>query len=195
MDSPTLLSETSLSPPNLCWPSVSRVRLSLLSVGRARSPREICETEVSLTIGTSNHRVLSFVVFVKSEILAWSGSLMGVASSSAVIILSDSFGSCLVRWKDVARKPNSSSPMSECACPTILGWETSDKNPGTADQSRWPQGKSRDGADKDVVWPHLEACRRQCARNVCSATKGTVRATRSACTKPIQKTWKNRKPS
>ena len=115
--------------------------------------------------------------------------------------------------------------MSECACPQILERETSDKNPGTADQSRWPWGKSRDEADKDgwdireegemwrlmtcakqthtifhhtlephVVWPHLEVCRSQCASNVCSATKGTVRATRSVCThsvvhKVVATTW------
>ena len=39
--------------------------------------------------------------------------------------------------------------MSECACHATMERETSDKNPGTADQSRWPWGKSRDGADKD----------------------------------------------
>ena len=39
--------------------------------------------------------------------------------------------------------------MSECACHAIMGRETSDKNPGTADQPRWPWGKSRDGADND----------------------------------------------
>ena len=106
--------------------------------------------------------------------------------------------------------------MSECACTAILVRETSDKNPGTTDQSRWPQGKSkrrsrqgrvrhqREGRDVEiydmrktnthlfhhtlephVVWPHLEVCRWQCASNVCSATKGTVRATRSVCTHTV----------
>ena len=44
------------------------------------------------SLGTRTIECCRLWVFVKSEILAWSGSLMGVASSSAVIILSDSFG-------------------------------------------------------------------------------------------------------
>ena len=38
-----------------------------------------------------------------------------------------------VGWK---LSPNSSSPMSECACPAIFGRETADKMSGTTDESR-----------------------------------------------------------
>ena len=55
----------------------------------------------------------------------------------------------IVRWKHLVTQPNSSSPMSECACSAILERATSDKMSDSANQSSWPWGKSGGGTDED----------------------------------------------
>ena len=59
---------------------------------KAKSPWETFETEVSNTVGTPNSPVFSRVVFKKSEMLSWSGSLMGVVSPSTEVVLSSGIG-------------------------------------------------------------------------------------------------------
>ena len=67
-------------------------------LGFLSEEQETCETEVWNTVGTPNSPVFSRVVFKKSEMLSWSGSLMGVVPPSTEVVLSGCLGStCGVR--------------------------------------------------------------------------------------------------
>ena len=76
--------------------------LSLISIWRAKSSWETCETEDSNTVGTPNYPVFSLVVFEKSEKL-WFGSLMSTVSSSTELFLSNSVGSLPAFASDLAK--------------------------------------------------------------------------------------------
>ena len=100
------------------------------------SLRETCETEVLHTVGTPNHPVFSCAVFDKSEMLSWSGSLMGLASPSRSHLVGLlGLTTCEVEGcGQVATLLV--TVVGSALAPRFLERETSNKNPGAADQSR-----------------------------------------------------------
>ena len=101
--------------------SVSRCMLSLLSIRRAKSPWETCETEDLNIVVTPNNSVFSRVCFEKSEISSRSGSS-----------ISSQKWSCRTRWaQNLCVHPtwpgsqNFSMQVRCGACPALSGRESS----------------------------------------------------------------------
>ena len=131
-------------------PWLPRVRLSLLSFWNKKSPREIWETEVSHTVRTPNHPVLSCVVLweVRDTVEVW------IVDGRRVIICTEHivglFGliTCKVRRLGQVGQ----TPRHRCRSALAPRFWT-DEMSDTAGHSGWPWGK-REGADGDG-WKQL----------------------------------------
>ena len=124
-------SQDRFCPPHPVLALGFRVRLSLLSFWKAGSPREICDP-VFVVCGFWE---------IRDTVVVW------IVDGRRVIICSDYLvGRLVLITCEVERL---GQVVKLLVTNVGVRLPTPDEMSGTADQSRWPWGKSRDGADKE----------------------------------------------